>query len=225
MKAYFISGMAADSRVFRYIRLPEGFEPVYLEWITPQRDESLQSYALRLAASIDATEPFVLIGLSFGGMLATEIAKHYKPAITILISSIPVSAQLPGYFRVAARLRLHKFIPVSLLKTSAAAKRFFTNEKADDKKLLWQIIRESDPALIRWSMNAILKWRNDCMPEPFCHIHGTSDGILPYRFTKPTHTISKAGHMLVMEQADTVNDMLKNALLSFNIKPSAYETA
>lgn len=212
MKAYFISGMAADSRVFRHIQLPQGYEPVYLDWIKPEKNESLPAYAIRLAGRIDTQEPFALIGLSFGGMLAIEIAKQYKPAKTVLISSVPLSAHLPGYFRMMAKLRLHKFVPVSLLKSGAIAKRFFTNESSEDKKLIVQIIRESDPLMIRWSMEAILSWKNDWMPEQVCHIHGTRDEILPVRYTRPTHTINRGSHMLVMEQADMVNDILKNAL-------------
>jgi pimeloyl-ACP methyl ester carboxylesterase len=212
MKVYFISGMAADKRVFHHIQLPQGFEAVFLDWITPENEESLPSYAMRLANNIDTTEPFALIGLSFGGMLAIEIAKQYHPAATILISSVPISGHLPGYFRAAAKLKLHKIVPVSLLKTSAAAKRFFTRERADDKKLLWQIINESDTRLIKWSMHAILNWQNDTIPKPIWHIHGTRDEILPIRFTQPTHTIQKAGHMLIMTDAAIVNEILAGLL-------------
>jgi pimeloyl-ACP methyl ester carboxylesterase len=212
MKAYFISGMAADSRVFRHIQLPEGYDPVFLDWIEPAKNESLPDYAMRLAARINTQEPFTLIGLSFGGMLAVEIAKHYKPVMTVLISSIPLSAHLPGYFRMAGKLRLHKLVPISVLATGAMAKRFFTRESSDDKKILWEMIRQRNPRLIRWSMQAALSWKNDWMPEQICHIHGTSDGILPMRYTRPTHTINRAGHLLVMENADMVNDILKNAL-------------
>lgn len=212
MKAYFISGMAADSRVFRYIRLPEGYEPVYLDWIQPGKNESLPDYAMRMAAGIHTNEPFALIGLSFGGMLAVEIAKKYKPVMTVLISSIPCSDHLPGYFKMAGKLRLHKLVPISLLKSGAMAKRFFTNEKSDDKKLLWQIIRESDPRMIRWSMEAILSWKNEDLPQPICHIHGSRDEILPIRYTQPTHTVKSGSHMLVIEEAASVNEILQNAL-------------
>ena len=213
MKTYFISGMAADSRIFCHIRLPQGYEAVHLEWIKPEKNESLASYALRLAQRIDTSEPFVLIGLSFGGMLASEIAKRYKPAMTVLISSIPISSHLPGYFKVAAKLRLHKVVPVSLLKTAASMKRMFTRETNEDKKLILQAIRESDASLVRWSMDAILKWKNDQMPEPCCHIHGTRDEVLPMRYTNPTHTIKKAGHMLVLTDAGMVNEILTKTLL------------
>ena len=212
MKVYFISGLAADKRVFKYIQLPTGCEAVFLDWILPEKDESLASYALRLAEKIDSSAPFGLIGLSFGGMLAIEIAKQYKPAITILISSVPVAKQLPGYFRMVGKMGLHKIVPVSLLKSSAATKRFFTREKNADKKLLWEIINESDAGLIRWSVDAILNWQNEIVPQPLWHIHGTRDEILPVRFTHPTHTVPKHGHMLVMTAAGRVNELLAEAL-------------
>jgi len=212
MKVYFISGLAADKRVFKYIQLPTGCEAVHLEWIVPEKADTLVSYAIRLAEKINRDEPFALVGLSFGGMLATEIAKLYKPAATILISSVPVANHLPGYFRMAGKIGLHKLVPVSLMKTSAATKRFFTREKNDDKKLLWEIINESDNSLIRWSINAILNWQNETMPHPVWHIHGTRDEILPVRFTRPTHTISKHGHMLVMTCPGVVNEILEKAL-------------
>jgi pimeloyl-ACP methyl ester carboxylesterase len=204
--------------VFRHIQLPKGCEAVHLNWISPEKEESLPSYALRLAASINREEPFALVGLSFGGMLATEIAKQYKPAVTILISSVPVSTQLPGYFKMAGKMGLHKIVPISLLKTSAATKRFFTRENNEDKKLLWQIINESDTGLIRWSMHAILNWQNEIIPHPVWHIHGTRDEVLPVRYTHPTHTIPKEGHMLVMTSPQVVNEFLAKALQESALK-------
>src|SRR6478752_103643 len=99
MKVYFISGLAADSRVFHHIRLAEEHEMVHLQWIEPVVNETLGSYAERLAEKIDTAEPFALVGLSMGGMIAAEIAQTYKPVSTILISSIPCSLHLPTYFK------------------------------------------------------------------------------------------------------------------------------
>lgn len=213
MKVYFISGLAADCRVFRYIQLPEGFDAVYLDWIDPLPNESIPHYALRLADNINKQHPFVLIGLSMGGMIATEIAKQYQPQATILISSIPCSKHLPGYLRAAGKLRIHKLLPVSFVKSAAIFKRSFTSEAAQDKKLLKQIIRDSDPAFIRWAMDAILKWNCEEPPAGFVHIHGTRDEVLPLRYTKPTHTISKGGHLMVMTRANELNEIVSNCLI------------
>ncbi|WEK35289.1 MAG: alpha/beta hydrolase [Candidatus Pseudobacter hemicellulosilyticus] len=213
-KVYFISGLGADHRVFKYLQLPQGVEAVHLHWIQPQVEESLPDYARRLAAGIDTSEPFALVGLSFGGMLASEIARQCHPVQTILISSIPVSTHLPGYYRVAGKLRLHRIVPIGFVKLMARSKRLFTAEKGDDKKLLWQIIQESDPLFIRWALGAILQWDNQELPSPLLHIHGTRDEVLPARFTHPTHIIEKAGHMVVMTRPAAINSILQQALAS-----------
>lgn len=212
VKVYFISGLGADGRVFRHIQLPEGFEPVFLDWLKPHQNESLKDYAVRLARSINTAEKFVLVGLSMGGMMAIEIAKLYHPVLTILISSISCSAHLPFYFRAASKLRLQKLVPISLLKSGSFIKRFFTTEQSEDKKLLRQIIRDTDPAFIRWAMNAILHWDCKDFSGSHIHIHGSTDLILPMRFTKPTHVIPKAGHMMILTKPMEINRILNQEL-------------
>lgn len=214
MKVYFISGLAADSRVFKHIRLPIGYDAVYLDWITPLKNESLTSYSLRLAEKINIKEEFALIGLSMGGMIAIEIAKRYPPNTTILLSSIPVSGQLPSPYKVAHFLRIQMIIPPRLLKSLSIIKRYFSDETIEDKIMLRQVIRECNPSFIRWAITAILKWRNDKIPQPMWHIHGNKDVILPIRYTKPTHVISNGTHLMVMSKANELNKLLEEALFA-----------
>jgi len=185
MKVYFISGLAADSRVFKYIQLP---------------------------SKINTNEPFSIIGLSMGGMMASEIAGRLNPVLTVLISSVPSSAHLPFYFKAAGTLKLQKVIPISVVKSAAMIKRFFTAETDEDKKMIRQIIKDSDNSFIRWAMNAILNWENETLPFPYIHIHGTKDEVLPVRFTKPTHVLSKAGHLMIMTKAKEINKILEEVL-------------
>ena len=216
MKVYFISGLAADSRVFKYIQLPAHCEAVFLEWIKPMKNEPLKDYSLRLAEKIDTSEPFSIIGLSMGGMMASEIACRLNPLVTILISSVPSSKHLPFYFKAAGALKLQKAIPISLVKSAAVVKRLFTAETDEDKKMIRQIIKESDNFFIRWAMDAILKWKNETPPLSYVHIHGSKDEVLPIRFTKPTHVLSKAGHLMIMTKAKEINKILEEAL---SVKP------
>jgi pimeloyl-ACP methyl ester carboxylesterase len=213
MKIYFISGLAADKRVFKYIQVPFDYEIVHLDWIEPMKNESLSSYSLRLAEKIDTSESFALVGLSMGGMIASEIAHHFKPVHTILISSVPSSGQLPIYFKWAAKINLHKLLPVSMVKSAAIMKRLFTAETAEDKTILKQIIRESDPNFIRWAMDAILKWKNIEPPASYIHIHGSRDELLPIRYTRPTHSINKGGHLMVLNHSGEINNILCEVLL------------
>lgn len=213
MNVYLISGLAADERVFRRLKFPDGFTPHYVKWIDPEFHESLPSYAKRISQQIDSSAPFILIGLSFGGMLSVEINKILNPVQTILISSIPTHKHLPPYYRIGGKLGLHRILPISLLQKAAMFKRWFTAEKNEDKSMLRNMIRNSDPGLIRWSMKAILDWKNESIPQTFTHIHGSQDFILPVRYTRPTHTIHKAGHLMVLTKAGEINKILHSVLI------------
>jgi pimeloyl-ACP methyl ester carboxylesterase len=212
MNVYFISGLAADRRVFQNIQLPEGYSPHYLDWITPHKDESLQHYAERLTAEIDPSTPFVVVGVSFGGMLAIEIAKKFPAAKPILISSVPSSGKLPAYFKWAGKLRLHKLVPVALLKFAAQTKRLFTVETVAQKQFLNEMIRKSDPDLIRWSINAILNWRSEEPSAQYIHIHGSRDEILPLKYAGATHVVKGAGHMMVLTRSKEINIIIRDVL-------------
>ena len=49
---YCMPGMAANSKIFEHIRLPKPYVIHLLDWIDPQKNESLQSYASRLCEEI-----------------------------------------------------------------------------------------------------------------------------------------------------------------------------
>ena len=50
---YLMPGMAASSKIFEHIKLPENqFKIHLLEWIIPIDNESLSDYALRLSKHI-----------------------------------------------------------------------------------------------------------------------------------------------------------------------------
>lgn len=213
MNVYFISGLAADNRAFQFIKLPTGFETNYIDWITPVKKESLRDYALRLASNIKTNEPFILVGLSMGGMIATEIARRYSPVLTIIISSSSSHKQFPPWFKLAALLRLQKAVPARFFKSASLMKRVFTNETKAIKNILRQVIKDSDPTFIQWALTAILQWKNEETPKPLIHIHGTKDELLPIRYCKPDHVIKNGSHLMVMGKADEINLVLQDILL------------
>lgn len=219
MKVYFIGGIGADRRLFTHVRLPRDFEPEYLDWIPFREGEGLQEYAMRLAEGIDTAQPFVLIGLSLGGIMAVEIARRFPPVCTIILGSIPLSDQLPAYFKMARKLRLPELVPASFIKRSAIFKRIFTRESREDKLLIRQMIRDADAAFIKWAIQAVLEWNNDIVPAPFWHLHGTRDEMFPIWLTRPTHIIPRGGHLLVMTHAQEVNSLLGDILRPYGLVP------
>ncbi|HEX4849839.1 MAG TPA: alpha/beta hydrolase, partial [Puia sp.] len=212
MKVYFISGLGADKRIFKYVSLPDGFEAVCLDWLTPVKNEELSGYALRMAEKIDQSEPFILAGLSLGGMIASELSEKIKPVFTLLISSVPISSQLPPYIRFASKLNLLKIVPIGFLKSTALAKRLLQVMSHADVKLMSEMLKDTNPFFIRWGMKAISRWKNETLPIPYAHIHGTWDRVLPIRYTHPTRTIKRGGHAMIINKVDEINDWLKEEL-------------
>src|SRR4051812_11655878 len=123
MNVYFISGLCADRSIFKYIQLPEGQRKKFLDWIPPHKGESLTAYALRMSEDIDFQTPFSLVGLSLGGMIASELSRLFSPVQTVLISSIPSPQYLPSYYKAAARTGIYRIVPPQLYKQASFIKR------------------------------------------------------------------------------------------------------
>ncbi|WEK17430.1 MAG: alpha/beta hydrolase [Candidatus Pedobacter colombiensis] len=208
-QVYLISGLGADRRAFKKLVFPADFELIYLDWISPKPNESLEAYAQRLALKIDTSTPFYLVGLSFGGMLATEIAKKLNPLHTFIISSTPVFSGLPWYYKRAGKLRLQKIVPIALFKRiNNIGLNFMGAKTQDERALLKQLIIDSDPNFIKWALTCILKWRNKDRPANLTHIHGTVDVVLPIRYLKPDIIIKGGGHFMVYSNAKEVSDCI-----------------
>ncbi|MEO5991502.1 MAG: alpha/beta hydrolase [Ferruginibacter sp.] len=213
MKVYFISGLGADKRVFKNIHLNNNFQPEYLDWIQPNKSETLKEYSLRLALKINFAEPFALVGLSMGGMVAVEIAKQYKVKKLILLSSVPTSNELPLLYKLSSRFKFHKMLPTILFKSASVLKWVFITDTNENKKLMRQIIIDSDTYFVKWALNAIVSWKNDEVPEKLFHIHGDDDFLLPLKNTSATHVVKGGSNMMVLNQAQKISFIINDILI------------
>jgi pimeloyl-ACP methyl ester carboxylesterase len=210
---YCISGLGADKRAFEKLRFPDHCKVYHLEWIKPHKNERLEQYAKRLTERIDLSKPFVLIGLSFGGMIAVAMNQFIKPEKTILISSIGCTSELPWYFRLAGRLHLHRSIPLFLLNHPTRIVHWlFGAKRMRERKMLDQIITDNDPRFFKWALGAILTWKQDQRPPRLIHIHGSQDKLLPLQYTYPDIVIDKGSHFSVWTKANAVSKAIAQAL-------------
>ncbi|HEY6504955.1 MAG TPA: alpha/beta hydrolase [Chitinophagaceae bacterium] len=210
-KVYFISGLGADKRVFSFLEL-SSCEPVYLDWIAPEKKESLESYAQRLRNTIPEKEP-IIVGISFGGMLAAEMAHADKDVKAIIIASNRSAAEFPKYLRVSKYFPVYKWLPAGMLKRSAYAFKWVLgrNEKVQ-KRIILDIIRDTDMHFVKWAVDAILHWNTMDAPGNIIHIHGTADKLLPYRFVKADYTIEGGPHVLPLDKPREVSALLNKLI-------------
>ncbi|MDX5418692.1 MAG: alpha/beta hydrolase [Hymenobacteraceae bacterium] len=208
---YFISGLGADERMFQYLHL-KCRNIVHVRWIQPKDDEPLHEYAVRLAEQITEPNP-VLVGMSFGGVVAIELARFLHPRKTILISSIASSKVLPWYYRLMGFLQLHRIIPVPLLKRfHFIGPLLFGASTESEKTLLKQVILETDPHFLRWAVGQLLNWHQPDHYENAVMIHGTADRILPMGTYPGIIKIKRAGHLMVLSHASEISAILDKIL-------------
>jgi pimeloyl-ACP methyl ester carboxylesterase len=202
MKAYFISGLGADERVFQFLDLP-GIEKIYIKWIDPEEQESLASYANRLTAQIDLTQEVILVGISFGGIVAQEIAKIKACKKIILISSIKSPQELSWQLSLVSFCRVYRLFPAKVLKWSNAltADYYFSTTSKTESKLLHQIIKETDDRFMIWAIDRLMTWKNPNPQADIIHIHGTADRIFPISPIKSCIKVQGGGHFMVVNKS------------------------
>lgn len=210
-RVYFISGLGADKRAFSFLDL-SFCNPIFIEWIKPLKNESLPQYALRLKEQIKDPEA-VVVGVSFGGMLATEMAKTDSRIKTIIISSNKIKKEFPKIFLTGKYLPVYKWIPSSLYKKSTLIRKTFLGPKGEKQKKIFQhILNDIDPKFIKWAIHSILHWNNSTIPENIIHIHGTADRLLPYRLVKANYAVNKGTHLMIMNNPEEISRLLKKLI-------------
>jgi pimeloyl-ACP methyl ester carboxylesterase len=210
---YCISGLGADQRIFSRITIP-GVRLVHLPWLIPDPGETISNYALRMKAGINGDNP-VLMGVSFGGMMALEIAKYYTAPTVILVSSVGQRRSLPRWMRACGWLRLNRLLPARPGKGVGWLENYYLGvETAEDAELAKEFRGKTDPHYLHWAIGQILNWKNEWLPASFYHLHGSRDRIFPLRGIAATFVIPDSGHFMINNRAAEVNRLLEQILTS-----------
>jgi pimeloyl-ACP methyl ester carboxylesterase len=213
---YCLSGLGADHRIFDKLSVPSK-QLVALDWLVPQaKSEQLNDYARRLAANISEELP-VLVGVSFGGMMAIEIAKHIPVKAVILISSVKNYHELPTWMRVFGKCKADLLLPnvplkkIRPLRTIRPIQNYFLGAKSSEQIAIANEFRDNvDPLYLKWSVRQIFTWRNEWNPPNLYHIHGDNDKLFPLKKLQPTHVIPRGGHFMVMTHFNEVNQIIRD---------------
>lgn len=208
---YFFSGLGADARAFDRLELP-GCRIIHIRWIDPLKGESMADYARRLSEQITVPHP-VLVGLSFGGMMAIEVSRIIPVQKLVLISSAKTAGELAANKSFFLKWGLYKYLPGSwITKPNFMVYRLFGAASPADKALLAAILEDTDPRFYRWAMNGMVHWDNSYIPAHLIHIHGTADRIIPFQNVKADFAIEGGGHLMVYNRAAEISRIIRDYL-------------
>ncbi|RYY18695.1 MAG: alpha/beta hydrolase [Chitinophagaceae bacterium] len=223
---YCLSGLGADQRIFKNVEIPET-DLLPLDWVLPQqKQEPLNDYAKRLALNIKHEQP-VLLGVSFGGMMAIEIAKLIPVKAVILISSIKSSHELPLWMKLFGKCKAEYLLPTVPLKSIRQLRairpiqNYFLGANTPEAVQIANEFRDNvDPLYLKWSVRNIFNWKNEWNPPQIFHIHGDNDKLFPISKVKPTHVIKNGGHFMVMSHGDEINKIITEICSGLNASPN-----
>lgn len=210
-KIFLLSGLGADQRVFKFLEF-NGKPTQAIEWIKPKRGESILTYAKKLTEQIDEENP-VLLGVSFGGIMAIELAKIIPVEKVILISSARNKQQVPAVNRAIGRLQLTRLLPASYLKKPNRTLHWlFGIESPEEQELLKGILYDTDTDFLQWGMARIAQWDNMQEVNGLVQIHGKEDRIFPHK--SGDHLVDDGGHFMIVNRAATISQLLRPLLTS-----------
>jgi pimeloyl-ACP methyl ester carboxylesterase len=209
---YCISGLGADEKVFNFLDLSFA-DPVFIQWIKPLKNETLRDYALRLKHQFIAEENPVIIGLSLGGMIATEIVKNTPGTKAIIISSAKTKNEIPLLMRLLRYAPLYKILPDAFIKRSLRTQQYFLGAQSKvARSYIKSALENADTNFYKWAIDAIMKWGNTIIPSNIVHIHGTNDKLLRYKFVKADIAVEGGGHLIIIENADEISALIKKLI-------------
>ncbi|MBQ4804525.1 alpha/beta hydrolase [Aquimarina sp. MMG015] len=208
MKIYGISGLGADKRVFDSLSLE--FEFIPIDWIDPHKNESIENYSKRLSVVIDTKNDFCLIGVSFGGLIASEISKILNPKTTILISSAHTKNELRTIFRWFGKTKLIKLMPTSLFDPPRLIAKYLFGAK--NTKLLNDILDDTDLLFAKWAVNELTNWKNITQLKNVLKINGTKDKLIPPKGNTKMELIENGGHFMIVDKADEISKIINNQI-------------
>ena len=210
---YLLSGQGADERLFKNLTFPEEYCVNYIEYTTPTFETSLKEYAQTLSQQIDTTKPFILFGVSLGGMLATEMTDFLQPEKTIILASAKNTNELPRTFKFQKKVPLYKLAGKRNVKWGARfLQPIVEPDRRKEKETYKAMIDDKDPEFLLRTIPMIMKWERTEHNPNIIHIHGTKDHTIPYKNVKCNYTVDGGSHMMTLTNSEEINKILETIL-------------
>lgn len=207
-------GMAANCDIFENINLDkEKYNLFYIEWLEPEKNESLQNYCKRISLQITTENP-ILIGVSFGGIIVQEIAKIIAAEKVIIISSVKDPSEFPVRMQWAKKWKLYRFFPTSYVTLiENVTKKLVSSKKIHQRINMYQkYLSVRSVNYLDWAFKNIILWENINPIENVYHLHGTKDHIFPHKRIANAEFLDNGTHVMVLVNAKWISKKLLEIL-------------
>jgi pimeloyl-ACP methyl ester carboxylesterase len=210
---YLFPGQGSDERLFKHLVLPAGYDTVHISYPVPEKHETLAAYAMRFIEEIDLSTPYILVGVSLGGMICTELSDSLSPLRTILISSAKTTHELPGRYTFQQHFRLNRIIPKRMTKGGARLLQGIVEpDRKHDKETFKDMLKAKDPLYLKRTVDMIINWDRTTYSDKIIHIHGDNDHTIPIKNVQYDYLMEEGSHMMMITRAGEINQIIDHIL-------------
>lgn len=211
---YLMPGLAANPTIFEHIKLPEDqFKIHWLEWIMPNRKESLESYAKRMISKIEY-DNIVLLGVSFGGILVQEMSKHLPLRKLFVVSSVKSKHELPKRMKLMKLTKAYKILPTQLVSNIDFLAKYAFGETVTKRiELYKKYLSVSNKHYLDWAIENVIEWDQDEPNRDAIYIHGDKDAIFPHSCQGNCIVVKGGSHIMVINKYKWFNENLPKLIL------------
>jgi pimeloyl-ACP methyl ester carboxylesterase len=213
-KLYLVPGFLTDKTIYKSFLEDDRFDVEVLEFIsTLSKEETIESYASRLFETIDKTQPFSILGTSFGGLLAVEISKIVKPEKIIFVSSAKNRKELNPLMKVSGSSNLLDFVSDSFVKKTittgySIGKKLVTPIKEIHSEDIENMVNRIDGRLEKWIIKKINNWQGENPIVNYLHLHGDKDPVFPIKNIENCITIKGGTHNMIVNKSEEIKELV-----------------
>lgn len=208
MKVYAIPGLGTNEKLYSNTSI-SGFELKVLEWPITEKGDTIRTYAQKFAKQIDQSEAFCLLGVSFGGMICTELSKIVAAKKTVVVSTCKLRQEMPWFLKVFKHAPFHLMVSEKKHREMAYKGRWFIGLGDAYIPDYLGMVNSMNTNYFRNCITMIVNWDNQSIPSNIIHIHGTKDRLLKYKLVTANYTIENGSHAMIISRAEEINRILE----------------
>lgn len=212
---YLIPGQGSDYRLFKNLQIDSSFEIRNISYGIPEENMTLPEFARELSLQVDTTRPYILIGVSLGGMIATEMGEFMNPEKIILISSAKCRNELPNRYNFQRRIPIYKIVSGEMAKKGAKIMQPIVEpDRNREKETFKSMLNDKDPVFLKRTIKMIMEWDRIDYRSDIIQIHGDNDSTIPIRNVKYDYLLENGSHMIVLTRSTEISELLNEILLN-----------
>jgi len=153
------------------------------------------------------------VGVSFGGVVAQEIATVIDAEKVVIISSVKSARELPTRMKFARKTGAYKLIPTGMMLSADDLTKFAIGPRTKKRlKLYQEFLHVRNKQYLDWAIEHMVTWqRKEPLPNVI-HIHGDEDIVFPIQKIDDCIVIKGGTHIMLLNKGSQVSEKLKEII-------------